>query len=139
MIDLYSTPPKTNNHSASCERVAGRPTARRVYLARWALVGGLVAALAAGGGAWAADGAEIFAALKCGMCHKPDKKAAAISLAEIVQTYSDKAKLVKFFQGELKPLIESEHWGMMRGQLEKIKALPDQDKEALADYILSFK
>jgi cytochrome c551/c552 len=96
-------------------------------------------ALAAGGGAWAADGAEIFATLKCGMCHKPDRKAAAISLAEIVQTYSDKAKLVSFFKGETKPLIESEKWGMMRGQLEKIKVLPDQDKEALAGYILSFK
>jgi len=99
----------------------------------------LVSVLAAGGVAWAAEGAETFATLKCGMCHKPDKKAAAISLAEIVQTYSDKAKLVKFFKGELKPLIESEKWGMMRGQLERIKALPEQDKEALADYILSFK
>ncbi|MGA2026533.1 MAG: c-type cytochrome [Syntrophobacteraceae bacterium] len=99
----------------------------------------LVTALAAGGGAWSADGAEIFATLKCGMCHKPDKKAAAISLAEIVQTYSDKARVVSFFKGEIKPLIESENWGMMRGQLEKIKALPDPDKEALAGYILSFK
>ena len=98
----------------------------------------LVSALAAGGGAWAADGAEIFAALKCGLCHKPDKNTAAISLAEVVRTYSDKARLVKFFKGE-KPLIESEKWGMMRGQLDKIKALPDEDKEALADYILSFK
>jgi len=99
----------------------------------------LASALAAGGGAWAADGAETFAALKCGICHKPDKNAAAISLAEIVRTYSDKARLVKFFKGEMKPLIESEKWGMMRGQLDKIKALPNEDKESLADYILSFK
>jgi cytochrome c551/c552 len=99
----------------------------------------LVTALSAGGGTWAADGAQIFVELKCGMCHKPDKKAAAISLAEIVQTYSDKAKLVKFFEGQMKPLIESEKWGMMLGQLEKIKTLPDQDKEALAGYILSFR
>jgi cytochrome c551/c552 len=99
----------------------------------------LVTALAAGGGAWSADGAEIFATLKCGMCHKPDKKAAAISLAEIDQTYSDKEKLLQFFKGEIKPLIESEKWGMMRPQLEKIKALPDEDKEALADYLLGFK
>src|SRR5208337_1019763 len=99
----------------------------------------LVSALAAGGGAWAADGAEIFAALKCGLCHKPDKNTAAISLAVVVRTYSDKATLVKFFKGEMKPLIESEKWGMMRGQLDKIKALPDEDKEALAGYILSFK
>ena len=43
----------------------------------------LVFAMAAGVGAQAADGAALFASLKCGMCHKPDKKAAAISLAEI--------------------------------------------------------
>ncbi|MGO9017547.1 MAG: c-type cytochrome [Syntrophobacteraceae bacterium] len=125
MIEL---PPK------AVDRLAGGPTARLILST---LV--LVSVLAAGGVALAADGAEIFATLKCSMCHKPDKKAAAISLAEIVQTYSDKAKLVKFFKGEIKPLIESEKWGMMRPQLEKIKALPDQDKEALADYILSFK
>jgi cytochrome c551/c552 len=96
--------------------------------------------LAAVGQAWAAGGAEIFETLKCGMCHKPDKKAAAVSLQEIAGTYSDRDKLVKFFKGEIKPLIESEKWGMMRGQLEKkIKPLPDEDKEALADYILSFK
>jgi len=100
----------------------------------------LVCLLAAGGRAWSADGAEIFAGLKCGMCHKPDKKAAAISLKEIAQTYSDRDKLVTFFRGETKPLIESEKWGMMRGQLEKnIKPLPEEDKEALADYILTFK
>ena len=98
-----------------------------------------VCVLASAGGAAAADGAKVFETLKCGMCHKPDKKAAAISLAEIVRTYSDRDKLIKFFKGETKPLIESDKWGMMRGQLEKIKALPDEDKEALADYILSFK
>lgn len=85
------------------------------------------------------DGSAVFTSLKCGMCHKPDKKSAAISLAEIDQAYSDKEKLVKFFKGEIKPLIESDKWGMMRPQLEKIKALPDPEKDALADYVLSFK
>jgi cytochrome c551/c552 len=99
----------------------------------------LVLALAAAGMAADVDGAAVFTSLKCGMCHKPDKKAAAISLAEIDQTYSDKEKLLQFFKGEIKPLIESEKWGMMRPQLEKIKALPDEDKEALADYLLGFK
>ena len=98
-----------------------------------------VCMLASAAGAAEADGAKVFETLKCGMCHKPDKKAAAIPLAEIVQTYSDKDKLMKFFKGELKPLIESEKWGIMRGQLEKIKALSDEDKEALAGYVLSFK
>ncbi len=98
-----------------------------------------VCVLASAAAAADADGAKVFETLKCGMCHKPDKKTGAISLAEIVQTYSDRDKLVKFFKGEQKPLIETDRWGMMRGWLEKIKALPDEDKEALADYILSFK
>ncbi len=99
----------------------------------------LVFAFAAAGNAADVDGAAVFTSLKCGMCHKPDKKAAAISLAEIDQTYSDKEKLVKFFKGEIKPLIESEKWGMMRPQLDKIKALPDPEKDALAGYVMSFK
>jgi hypothetical protein len=46
MIELYSTLPKKNNHFASCERVAGRPTARHVYVARWAFAGGMVPGVA---------------------------------------------------------------------------------------------
>jgi cytochrome c len=89
--------------------------------------------------AWADEGREVFTKLNCAMCHKPDKKTAAVSLKEIARAYSDEGKLVSFFKGELKPLIESDNWGMMRSQLDKIKALPDEDKKALADYILSFK
>jgi cytochrome c551/c552 len=90
---------------------------------------------------WSAapEGAAQFDSLKCGMCHKPDKKAAAISLSEIAKAYKDRDTLMKFFKGEARPLIESDKWGMMRGQLHKIKALEDPQKEALADYILSFK
>jgi cytochrome c551/c552 len=96
-------------------------------------------ALAAAVGAWGTEGEEVFSRLKCALCHKPDKKTASISLKQIAQTYSDKDKLVKFFDGGEKPLIESENWGMMLQQLEKIKVLPEKDKEALADYILNSK
>ena len=50
MTDLYSALQKENNHSALCERVAGRPTARQVYLARWAFAGGMVRGLGGEGG-----------------------------------------------------------------------------------------
>lgn len=85
------------------------------------------------------DGAAVFQKMKCDLCHKPDKKSAAVPLTDIVKAYPDKGKLVAFFKGEAKPLIESEKWGMMRGPLTKIQALSDQEKEALADYLLSFK
>ena len=99
----------------------------------------LVVVFAAAALAADVDGAAVFTSLKCAMCHKPDKKAAAISLAEIGHAYSDKSALLKLFDGEGKPLIESDKWGMMRPQLEKIKALPEPEKAALADYVLSFK
>lgn len=90
---------------------------------------------------WAAagEGAAVFESLKCGMCHKPDKKAAAVSLAEIAKAYPDKEKLLKLFTGETKPVIESDKWGMMRGQLTKIQGLNDQEKDDLVEYIMTFK
>jgi cytochrome c551/c552 len=91
------------------------------------------------GNAWAGDGAAVFESLQCSRCHKPDRKAAAVSLAEIAKTYGDKEKVVKFLKGEIKPLIESEKWGMMKGQFSKITPLSDQEKNDLAEYILGFK
>lgn len=85
------------------------------------------------------EGAALYESMKCGMCHKPDKKAAAVSLADIARAYQEKGKLVKFLNGESKPLIESEKWGMMKGQMSKIAPLQEQEKNELADYILSFK
>ena len=99
----------------------------------------LVCALAVAAIAAEMDGVAVFTSLKCGMCHKPDKKAAAVSVAEIAKTYQDKEKLVQFFKGDIKPLIESDKWGLMRPQLEKIKALPDPEKDALAVYVMSLK
>ncbi|MHC1729407.1 MAG: c-type cytochrome [Syntrophobacteraceae bacterium] len=89
--------------------------------------------------ALAEDGAAIFHEMKCDMCHRREKRAAAVSLADIVKAYSDREKLMGFFKGETKPLIESEKWGLMRGPLSKIQALSNPEKEALADYVLSFK
>ncbi len=101
----------------------------------------LILLLVSAAGAWAGakEGASVFDSLKCSMCHKPDKKAAAVSLNEIATTYQDRDKVPKLFSGESKPLIESDKWGMMRGQLPKIQALKESEKKDLADYILSFK
>lgn len=85
------------------------------------------------------SGAEIYESLKCGACHKPDVKAAGSSLAEIAKAYQSKDKLVAFMKGESKPVMGSEKWGMMKGQLPKLTALGEEQKEALADYVLSFK
>jgi len=87
----------------------------------------------------AGSGEALFASLKCGACHKPDQKATAVPLSELAKAYGDQAKLVSFFKGESPMIIESTKSGMMKGQLKNLGALSDEDKKALADYILSFK
>jgi cytochrome c551/c552 len=92
------------------------------------------------GHAAAADGAALFEQLTCTRCHKPDRKSAGAALSEIAEAYGrDQAKLVMFFKGKSKPVIESDKWGMMRQQLPKLEALADEDQLALAGYIMSFK
>ncbi|MFP5213813.1 MAG: c-type cytochrome [Acidobacteriota bacterium] len=96
--------------------------------------------LAQGHRSEAADGKAVFDSLRCGTCHKAEEKATGASLKDIVKTYGgDHQKLVQFLKGEGKPLIETEKPGMMKGQIVKTSALPDEDRAALADYVLGFK
>ncbi len=87
----------------------------------------------------AATGEEIFQSLGCGSCHKPEKKATGVSLSTISTKYKSQDNLVKFFRGENKPVIEDELPMMMKGQMGKIGALPDDEKKALAEYIFGSK
>lgn len=86
----------------------------------------------------AENGEALFGSLRCNSCHKPDQKSVAASLAEIAGAYGDREKLMSFFKGESKPVIETDKTGMMRGQMPKLKALSDEEKKALIDYIFSF-
>jgi cytochrome c551/c552 len=87
----------------------------------------------------AADGQAVFNSLHCGSCHKPKKKTVGASLSEIAKQYSDGEKLVQFFKGEGKPIIETNKPMIMERQMGKLAALSDEDKMALAEYILGFK
>jgi cytochrome c len=87
----------------------------------------------------AGSGDALFVSLKCGACHKPDQKTTAVPLSELARAYGDEAKLVSFFRGESPMILGSTKGGMMKGQLKNLEALSDEDKKALADYILSFK
>lgn len=86
-----------------------------------------------------ADGETVFSSMRCGSCHKIDKKATAAALKEIAKAYGDSEKLVKYFNGESQPIIESDKPGMMKGQLGKLRPLSVEDKKALADYMMTFK
>lgn len=87
----------------------------------------------------AADGNVVFESLRCHYCHKPDQKSSGAMLQDIAKTYPDAAALVKFFSGEAEPLMKTEKPAMMRGQMPRLQALSDEEKKALADYIMGFK
>lgn len=88
----------------------------------------------------AEEGEAIFTSLKCGLCHKPDKKGAGPSLKEITQAYAEKEdNLVQYLKGEAEPLIDLGKASVMKSPISKTKELSPSDTKALADYMLSFK
>lgn len=87
----------------------------------------------------AAAGVAVFESLHCGSCHKPNQKTVAVGLSEIATAYGSAEKMVGFFKGESKMIVPSEKPGMMKGQMGKLRALPEDEQKSLADYIMSFK
>lgn len=87
----------------------------------------------------ATDGKAVFESLHCGSCHKPDIEKTGTSLKQVARTYGDQSKLVAYLEGKSEPIIEPEKQAVMRGQLKKIAKLTGEERQALADYILSFK
>ncbi len=87
----------------------------------------------------AADGQTVFNSLHCGSCHKPERNTVGVSLSEIAKQYGDEAKLVRFFKGEAQPVIKTNKPTIMERQMGKLTALSDEDRTALADFILGFK
>jgi cytochrome c len=89
------------------------------------------------GGAVAADGEAIFKSKGCSACHKPASKSIGPALKEIAKAYKGKKdQLIKFFKGEADPVVDTGKFNMMKPQLSKTKALSDEEREALADFIL---
>ena len=46
--------------------------------------------------------------------------------------------LISYFKGEAEPIVQPVRAGMMKGYIEKTKALSDAERKALADSIMSY-
>lgn len=104
-------------------------------LIRLACVGLFLVAVNAG----AEDGEAIFKAQGCRSCHRPTSSSKVNpSLADIAQAYQGKDdQLLSYLKGESDPIVKPEKASLMKRHIEKTKALSDQDRKALADYLLS--
>lgn len=87
----------------------------------------------------ASEGEKIFNARACAGCHEKTKDAIGPALSTITAKYKkDKAKLIKFFKGEARPIVWPDKFKIMEPFMNMLKNMDDKDLEALADYIFSY-
>ncbi|TVM32824.1 cytochrome C552 [Oceanidesulfovibrio marinus] len=85
------------------------------------------------------SGEAVFKKLACGSCHKMEKSSPINpSVAEIAKAYSGKKEqMVEYLNGNSAPIVKPEKESIMKGILRKTQALSDEDREALAGYLLA--
>ena len=84
-------------------------------------------------------GEAIFEAQRCGACHKPDTGKMNPSLKEIAQAYQGKEEqLIKYLRGEADSIIKPDKASVMSRAVEKTKGLSDEDRKALADFMMRY-
>jgi cytochrome c551/c552 len=84
------------------------------------------------------NGEAIFKSLGCMSCHHPEKASKINpSLVDIAQTYQGKQQqLTGYLNGLSAAMVKPEKAGMMKRYVEKTKALTDQERVAIAEFIL---
>lgn len=85
-------------------------------------------------------GEKLFTEKTCTTCHKPDTKLVGPSLKDIAAAYKDnKDGLKAFLKGEAKPIVDPSQESVMHPQIAITKALPTEQLDQMADFILSHK
>ncbi|RMA97100.1 c-type cytochrome [Hydrogenothermus marinus] len=98
----------------------------------------LSGAMVIASGAFAADGSQVFQSKGCGACHQATVDTVGPSLKKIASAYKGKKnELIAFLKGEHPAVVDPAKFAIMQPQLNTTKALPKDQLEALADFILS--
>ena len=88
--------------------------------------------------AWAEDGAVIFKSHGCTVCHKKESSSkVSPSLTEIAAAYQGKQEqLIQFLNGESESIVRPQKASIMKRYIKRTKALSDEDRKALADFLM---
>lgn len=96
--------------------------------------------------AFAEDGAALMASKACTACHNAEKDQSMLglgpSLKQIGAAYADnKDGLIKFLNADptAKAIVKPELYPVMQGQQQVSKTWTDEEKAAVADYMISLK
>lgn len=74
----------------------------------------------------------------CVTCHKPNVKLIGPSLQDIAKNYKEKkASIAAFLNGELDPIIDPTQFEVMKANFVVTKAMTDEERQALEQYIYS--
>ena len=85
-----------------------------------------------------ADGKALFQNNGCIACHQMDAKTIGPAIKEIAKAYAGKKDdLVKFFKEEGKAIVDPAQYGIMKPNLALTKTMSDDERSALADYIIN--
>ncbi len=86
------------------------------------------------------NGQSLFQTKGCTACHQAAVDTVGPALKKIAAAYAGKKEeLIKFFNGEGKPKVDPAKFAIMQPQIATLKSLSPEEKEALADFILSHK
>jgi len=86
------------------------------------------------------SGEKLYKDKGCLVCHQLNTKLVGPSIKDIAAAYSgNKAGLTAFLKGEGKAIVDPSQANVMQPQIAVTKALPTEELDAIADYILSFK
>lgn len=89
-------------------------------------------------GAFAANGQQVFMSKGCGGCHQAAVDTVGPALKKIAKAYKGKKnQLIAFLKGQGHPVVDPGKAAIMKPQLNTTKALPANQLEALADFILN--
>ena len=86
----------------------------------------------------AEDGAAIFKSHGCAVCHKKESSSKVNpSLTEIAAAYQGKQEqLIQFLNGESESIVRPQKASIMKRYIKRTKALSDEDRKALADFLM---
>jgi cytochrome c len=88
--------------------------------------------------AWAEDGAAIFKAHGCTVCHKKHSSSKVNPpLTEIAAAYQGKQdQLIQYLNGESEAIVRPQKSHIMKRYIQRTKALSDEERKALADFLI---
>lgn len=84
------------------------------------------------------SGSDLFTSSGCVACHQPETKTVGPGINEIAAAYAgNKDGLVKFLNGEGEAIVDPAQAAVMQPQTEVTKKMTAEERNALADHLLS--